>query len=685
MVAACLIVTGSARAAEDRILWYSINDGLTNTTTIQNAINFCVANNFNAICFLARYRANAYYKTNRDFATYSNPEPEVSATDGLQYLIDHGHEAGLRIYISFSCFLVTSTSTYPAFMPSGSVTWKYSSASSDLTYAPTLPEYPRAMTTSDDSEGLWADVGRADLRTYTINVMKDIVQNYDVDGVILDRVRYRGDSIPHNTQAYGYNPTALSEMVSLGEIPNTTPAPGATAFITARRNAVSRFITDAGNAVHAMKPWVIMGSAPVIYGFSLTSTYYGVFQHFPTWNSATNTGHVSGFGNMDFIAPQYYRSTDTDNANLMNLVNTDIDEVNRMFHQGTFGIYLPYAAADFAQSICDLRQKGAKGFGTFAYNATSAAGYISSVNAVNTSPCGTNVIATPTPAADFTNKLGWDTLPPNPVTGASVTGGFRTATLNWTPPTPATDGDTAVRYLIYRGTSPVKLYYANQAGRTTAITGNSFIDAGAPAGTWYYKIVSVDDYNNKTAVQVGPTVVSGLDIYIESRLSVANGSGTTAAPAYVETSTFTGGSAGNTTAKSSASGLVGAGSRVSIVPGQTAAFKPNITQAGAYNVYITLDDNATNSNADANANYVVTNTGADRTGSVYLDPVLGPSDMINDWHLLEADVLLPLGQTKGITLTNVDGNNNTGKRFVIDAVRFELETITTSVDDWSMY
>jgi hypothetical protein len=430
-----------------------------------------------------------------------------------------------------------------------------------------------------------------------------------------------------------------------------------------------------------MKPWVVMGSSPIIYGSGLTDTYSTVFQHFPTWNAASNPGHVSGFGNMDFIAPQYYRTSTSTNASLMDLVNADIDEVNRMFNLATLSPGAPtsYTSAQLAQTICDLRSKGLKGFGTFAYNDTSAAGYISGVNST-AATCGTNVIASATTGANYTNKIGWDTTPPNPVTGASATGGFRTCTLNWTPPAAAGDGDTAVRYLIYRGTSAgVKMYYANQLAKTSTITGNSYTDIGAPAGTLYYKIVAVDDYNNKTAVEVGPVTVNGLDIYVESRQSAANAGALTPSPAYSEAG---GGALADTTSKSTATGLVGAGSRYTGTVGRTATFKPNITTAGTYNVYVTL---GSGSNNNAHASYTLTNSGTDRTGTVYLSTSGGPSGLVNGWYLLESNVTMPTGQTKGITLTNVDGNNTVGFRFVMDAVRFELVSATASIPDWSMY
>ena len=548
--------------------------------------------------------------------------------------------------------------------------------SSSTTYAPSSG-YPRAMTTADDSEGLWADVGRADVRTYTTNVLMDIVQNYDVDGVVFDRVRYRGDDSPRSAGAYGYNPTALSEMVGLSEIPNTTPAPGAAAFITARQNAVTRFITNASAQIYALKPWVITGSTPITYSGTLNDTYNSVFQHFPSWNNAVNSGHVSGFGNLDFVAPQYYRTDPVLNASTMDLTNAAIDEVNRIKHHSTF-LVSSSISAELAQNICDGRQKGLVGFGTFAYTGTKAASYISNANATNTSPCGTNIIGTATTGADYNQKIGWDTLPPNPVTGASGTGGFGTVTLNWTPPAAAADGDGAVRYLIYRSnTSPVKEYYANQLAYTSTITGNSYTDNSAPTGTQYYKIVAVDNYNNKTAVQVGPIAVQGLDIYVEARVSSGAGGGLSSG--YTETPAA---GLADTTSKSSAPGLVGAGSRYTGTVGRSGTFKPNITMAGNYNVYVTLDDASSGPSNSSTASYSVTNSGSTRTGTVVLDPAT--PGLANGWLLLESNVPMPVGQANGITFTGTA--ITAGKRFVMDAVRYEFTgTGVTSVPDWSMY
>ncbi len=681
LLASFLFPAATARA-EERILWYSIGDGLTNTANIQAAVNFAVANRFTAICYLSRYRANAYYFPNRDFSANSNPEPRVStAVDGLQFAIDRGHEAGLRVYAAFGCFLVTENSdTLPSHIPAGWVTWRYQDtvapvAANDTTYNPD-PGYPRQMTAADGGEGLWVDPGIAAVRNHTRSVLRDLVQNYDVDGIILDRIRYPGDELPHRSGAYGYNPTALAEMGA-----GATPGPGASAFITARRNAVTTFITDAAADLRALKPWVIFGSAPIVYGSTLSDTYNSVFQHFPSWNSASNPGHASGFGNMDFIAPQYYRTVSSTNATLMNLVNTDIDEVARMFHLATFST--GSNAGVVAQGICDTRQKGMQGWGIFAYTGTSNATYISSLTTTSTTPCGSGIISAATTPVDFTLKTGWDSVKPNSVTTlAASTPVAGQVVLTWNTPPAASDGDVPVRYLVYRSsTSPVKLYYSNLVNRNFDVKDNSFADKkdyGLTAGTKYYRVIPVDDYNNKggsnevSAVPVIPTAI------VESRTAAG---ATTPSPGYAETGTF-----GATTAKSAAPGLTGSGARYSTVVGNRAKFQPAIPSAGTYDVFVTLANNANGPSNDANTSFTVFQDGAPVGGNVRLRAAT--SGLADQWLLIAAGVKMKAGAAGaagGIEFQNLDGDGTAstypGNRFCMDAVKFEASTGWVSVWD----
>jgi uncharacterized lipoprotein YddW (UPF0748 family) len=253
-----MAAAGGAAANEDRIIWFSIGEGLTTPANIDAAINFAVANNYNGICVLARYRANAYYIPNRLDATDPNNEPRASSSfDTLQYTIDRGREQGLRIWAAWSLFLVTdNTNTYPPFMPAGGVQWLYSSTASQTTYAPSAG-FPRASVAADTGDGLWVDPAIPAIANYNRAILRDFVRNYDIDGIVLDRVRYPGDTLPRNTKAWGYNPAGIAAMQAAYPdlaLP-TNPAPGASNFIDARRRTISDFITNAPRRPPTIRSW----------------------------------------------------------------------------------------------------------------------------------------------------------------------------------------------------------------------------------------------------------------------------------------------------------------------------------------------------------------------------------------------------------------------------------------------
>ena len=64
------------------------------------------------------------------------------------------------------------------------------------------------------------------------------------------------------------------------------PAPGNATFIQKRRDATTVFMRDAAADIYAIKPWVIIAGAPIVYSSTLNSTYNSVFQYYPDWNGS---------------------------------------------------------------------------------------------------------------------------------------------------------------------------------------------------------------------------------------------------------------------------------------------------------------------------------------------------------------------------------------------------------------
>ena len=524
---------GPGNFGEERHLWISLGDGYTDLNKLENILVQAKANNFNCIDILTRYRSDAYYVPNRSDSTYPNPEPfgtkvggkAASAdNDPLQYSIDRGHELGLKVYAAFSCFLV-SNSTYPSTLPSGSIMWYYNSGS------------PRAMLGSDPSaEGLWADYARADVRTYTRNVLMDMVRNYDIDGVVFDRIRTPSTN-------FSYNPQGLAEMGVSG-----MPLPTDTTFRNLRRDALTTFLQESYEAVTNEKPWVVVGSAPIAYGSALTDTYNSVLQFWPKWSSRPTANRAISFGVMDLYQPQFYRLTSSGgsaaNRTLMlksqygdisafsldmGLMPGAMTAVSPLLYHPTSGDTIQSGVN--AQNITDARELAMNGFGI--YPATQTLADIAAIRAPGASSAGTDVLGSPAPFTDYLMKANYDNVKPNAVGSFSATPrADGTVLLSWNAPAAATDGETADGYVLYRSkTSPVKEYRANQITLNVISGGvTSYVVPTDFAGAYYYKIVPLDDYNNRgPASTSGPITVAGepappADVVVDNPAATFTGS-----------------------------------------------------------------------------------------------------------------------------------------------------------------
>ena len=591
LAVAALAATASTAHAEERVLWLSIGDGLGSSsasarqTAIDNAIDFATDNGFNAISLLTRYRANAFYIPNRTFDTFTNPEPRAwdDGFDELQYTIDNARPEGLRVYAAWSAFLVTDGSNvYPEFLDDDWRMWIYEGQPPASSYNPDTG-FPRPMVADDPSaSGLWVDPGIPEVRDYTIEVLLDLVENYDIDAVVLDRIRYPGDAFNREQRTYGHTPDALAAYGL------TNPPPSSNAFIQARRDAITDFLSDATVAVHEVKPWVAVGATPVIFVESTNSTYNFVYQYVPDWSSAANPNHTTGQGAVSFIMPQYYRDGD-DFSNIpgMNALRADIDN---MVHLPTFRAFsiTSTLAEHVAESICETQQQEQdEGWGIFSYSGLTT--IIDDINNTNTA-CGSNLVSPPAPDnVEFDIKTGWDSTPPGDITdlvadSSEVRGGIY---LTWSAPA------GAEQYLVYRSaSSPVEEVFANKL-TPSPINANGFVDrtaTGLEDGVEYhYKAIPLDGFNNRGGSNEASATAEVPTLFVRSR-EPDGGLGARYEDNFTGTQ--------NSTAYSTAPGNAPGGSRFTTTVGQWGRFSPDVAEDGFYTLDVTLH-NASSHNANA--------------------------------------------------------------------------------------
>lgn len=190
--------------------------------------------NYDIIFAEIRYRGDALYIPNRENQEYPNLEPRSPLLseqepdfDPLDYLLKLAHLFNIEVYGWFTTFVVTSNSL------------------DNLPPSHVYHRHPEWITCHKNGEpmtppcyeGVFLDPGIPEVWEYTCNVIMDVVSNYDLDGVVLDYVRY-----PDST--FGYNPLALERYQS--EVEAGLPANDFTLW---RQHQVSQFVKMAGSRI----------------------------------------------------------------------------------------------------------------------------------------------------------------------------------------------------------------------------------------------------------------------------------------------------------------------------------------------------------------------------------------------------------------------------------------------------
>lgn len=281
--------------AEMRVAIITNYDTLNSTTAIQNYVDVIASQNYNAIAVHARYRGDATYFPNKSNSKYLNNEPRTSlagSVDVVQEFVTRGQAAGLKIFAYTNLWCMTdgkdtdARANHPINVYPQWITYERNGGS------------PIRMTVAKDPEGLWFDPAILEMRDYTAGVIADIVANYNVDGVMLDRIRYPQTNFSR-TVDFGYHPTAIANFnAKYGK----TGVPAATDldWQQFRRDQVNLGIEAVYYHVINERP-----SAQVL-SYPIGRLNDAVNFNYCKWADWMNGGY------MDATFPQVYRDTNAD-------------------------------------------------------------------------------------------------------------------------------------------------------------------------------------------------------------------------------------------------------------------------------------------------------------------------------------------------------------------------------------
>lgn len=244
-------------------------------------------NNFNAIYFQVRTMSDAFYKSSYEpWSSYlTGTRGKDPGWDPLAFVVEECHKRGMECHAWVNPYRFSTGSNWSTAQDQA-----LKSAGMLLAY-----------TKSDGKTTTILNPGLESVRKRIVDVCKEIISNYDVDGLVFDDYFY---------------PEGIPVTSSAGDYDLWQKSVASMTFGDWRRNNVNQMVADVYNMVQQQKPYVRFGISPA--GAACTSAavaakhgidrcpvasdwqYDGIFSDPVAWLEA---------GTIDYISPQLYWKT----------------------------------------------------------------------------------------------------------------------------------------------------------------------------------------------------------------------------------------------------------------------------------------------------------------------------------------------------------------------------------------
>lgn len=267
------------------------NNAAAQKAEINTYLDNLQAQNFNAIFFQVRSMCDAMYQSSYEpWSSYlTGTRGRDPGYDPLAYVVEQCHIRGIQCHAWVNPYR-WSTGT----------DWN-TAQDKDLKNKGMLLSYTNGSTTT-----IILNPGLPETRQRIVNVIEEIISNYDVDGVVFDDYFYP-NGIPTNSSAPDYNLWNDSGVdMTLADW---------------RRNNVNMMVRDVYNKIQEIKPEVRFGISPAgVAGTASTSAALHGVTPCPTGSDWQYNGIFSDplawleQGSIDYISPQLYWKT-THNTN----------------------------------------------------------------------------------------------------------------------------------------------------------------------------------------------------------------------------------------------------------------------------------------------------------------------------------------------------------------------------------
>lgn len=423
---------------------------------------------FNMVFFQVRGNGDAFYKSSYEpwAASLTDSLGKDPGWDPLEFAVGEAHRLGLEIHAWTNVFPYWRG---PALPPSSEPPQPYRAHPEWIV----CDKDGKPMSVNPPANDyIWASPGIPAVRQHVRNVVMDIVNHYDIDGIHFDYVRY-----PEGSPVKGYS----HDSVSIARFGSPEGNPEKLAWDHWQREQVNQFVIEAYNDITAAKPWVKV-SASVIGKYMGTgwTSYNAVYQDPRRWMEV---------GKIDFIVPMVYWERSHPTHPFIPLITQWQDRVayDRQVLPGLATRLIDkYGYSEIEAEIRETRRLGLPGVVFFSAGGLQKAWETLGVNEF--------------PYWSLIPQMPWkdSTAPPPPLNVAAHVQG-NALSLQWNLPS----SDKPLSFVIYRSTIPeVSRDDVFAIADVTGRNATSYVDdhyAEWDSDVLYYMVTSVDRLGNESA------------------------------------------------------------------------------------------------------------------------------------------------------------------------------------------
>jgi len=303
----------------DRYLWV-IRDVLKSKRSIDDMVNFAIEKNINHLFVQVRGRGDSFYESQFTSRSQILSEGEF---DPLAYLLNTANGKGINIHAWVNVYILWSSKSLP--------NDERHILHMQQQWLDTTEEWPvdvgkklDMVAVNNNNEGLFLSPNHPDVNGYLIKVFRELITNYDIDGLHLDYIRYQ-------EAEYGRNPYAIARFKSeSGNDPgpwflemerSTIASPRLIANMKRwnnfKRKAVTSLVKDTRALVNEVRPDCIISAAVK------PNLYIARERYFQEWNVWLAAGYL------DWVVPMNYSSKKREFARNIDVIDDNFPKKYR--------------------------------------------------------------------------------------------------------------------------------------------------------------------------------------------------------------------------------------------------------------------------------------------------------------------------------------------------------------------